>query len=334
MSTWDHSLELLLGAPVWAAAAAMLLIALAGVAAAGAGRSKDRRDQRLRALHDRRVADEIAGSDRRTSSDPGSLTGARMDGVGRLARRLAAWLRPGRVATRDSLNRLRQLLRSAGVHDDSMVALLLVSKAVAAAFGVLAGLAAQDLVPGLRGTPTAEVLLALIGGLAGSLLPEQVLKLQARRRQVRLATQLPDALDLLVICAESGLTLERGLGRAGVEISLAAPELGQELSATAADMRIAPSRVQALENLATRTQVPEIESVTTTLIQSQKYGTGLAQSLRALSAEIRTNQMRQIEERAAKLPTLISLPLVLLVLPALCLIILGPAIADLIQVLL
>jgi tight adherence protein C len=158
--------------------------------------------------------------------------------------------------------------------------------------------------------------------------PMLILRRVAAARQVRLRRALPDALDLMVICAEAGIALEATLQRVAREVASAAPAMGQELKITALELGVLPDRRRALENFALRTQVPSIRGVTSTLIQAERYGTPLAQSLRILAAEFRNDRMMLAEERAAKLPVKLTVPLILFILPALFIVLLGPAIVK------
>ena len=136
---------------------------------------------------------------------------------------------------------------------------------------------------------------------------------------------LPDALDLLVICAEAGLTVDAAFSRIAKELGLAYPELGDEFQLTAIELGFLTDRRQAFENLTSRTNLDSIQGVVTTMIQTEKYGTPLASALRVLSAEFRNERMMRAEEKAARLPAIMTVPLILFILPVLFVVILGPA---------
>lgn len=136
---------------------------------------------------------------------------------------------------------------------------------------------------------------------------------------------LPDALDLLVICAEAGLTVDAAFGRVAKELGRAYPELGDEYALTAIELGFLTDRRQAFENLATRVKLDAMKGVVTTMIQTEKYGTPLASALRVLSAEFRNERMMRAEEKAARLPAIMTVPLILFILPVLFVVILGPA---------
>jgi tight adherence protein C len=136
---------------------------------------------------------------------------------------------------------------------------------------------------------------------------------------------LPDALDLLVICAEAGLTVDAAFNRVARELGKAYPELGDEFTLTAIELSFLTERRQAFENLATRVKLDAVKGVVTTMIQTEKYGTPLASALRVLSAEFRNERMMRAEEKAARLPAIMTVPLILFILPVLFVVILGPA---------
>ena len=136
---------------------------------------------------------------------------------------------------------------------------------------------------------------------------------------------LPDALDLLVICAEAGLTVDAAFNRVARELGRAYPELGDEFALTAIELSFLTERRQAFENLAYRVDLDSVQGVVTTMIQTERYGTPLASALRVLSAEFRNERMMRAEEKAARLPAIMTVPLILFILPVLFIVILGPA---------
>ena len=136
---------------------------------------------------------------------------------------------------------------------------------------------------------------------------------------------LPDALDLLVICAEAGLTVDAAFNRVAKELGRAYPELGDEFALTAIELSFLSERRQAFENLAWRVNLEAVKGVTTTMVQTERYGTPLASALRVLSAEFRNDRMMRAEEKAARLPAIMTVPLILFILPVLFIVILGPA---------
>ncbi|WP_188054392.1 type II secretion system F family protein [Sphingosinithalassobacter sp. CS137] len=158
--------------------------------------------------------------------------------------------------------------------------------------------------------------------------PDIYLKNKIQKRSAAIRKGLPDALDLLVICAEAGLTVDAAFGRVSRELGKAYPELGEEFSLTAIELGFLTDRRNAFENLAMRIDLDAIRGVVTTMIQTEKYGTPLASALRVLSAEFRNERMMRAEEKAARLPAIMTIPLILFILPVLFIVILGPAACD------
>jgi tight adherence protein C len=144
-------------------------------------------------------------------------------------------------------------------------------------------------------------------------------------RSTAIRKGLPDALDLLVICAEAGLTVDTAFARVAKELGRAYPELGDEFQLTSIELSFLTERRMAFENLASRVKLDALKGVVTTMIQTEKYGTPLASALRVLSAEFRHERMMRAEEKAARLPAIMTVPLILFILPTLFVVILGPA---------
>lgn len=166
--------------------------------------------------------------------------------------------------------------------------------------------------------------------VAGTLLlaykaPDLWLKNKIDKRTHAIRKGLPDALDLLVICAEAGLTVDAAFGRVAKELGKAYPELGDEFALTSIELGFLTDRRLAFENLAKRIDLESVRGVVTTMIQTEKYGTPLASALRVLSAEFRNERMMRAEEKAARLPAIMTVPLILFILPVLFIVILGPA---------
>ena len=155
--------------------------------------------------------------------------------------------------------------------------------------------------------------------------PDIWLKNKVTKRTHAIRKGLPDALDLLVICAEAGLTVDAAFGRVAKELGKAYPELGDEFALTSIELGFLTDRRSAFQNLADRIDLESIRGVVTTMIQTEKYGTPLASALRVLSAEFRHERMMRAEEKAARLPAIMTVPLILFILPCLFIVILGPA---------
>jgi tight adherence protein C len=155
--------------------------------------------------------------------------------------------------------------------------------------------------------------------------PELYIGNIATKRTKEIQKGLPDALDLLVICAEAGLTVDAAFNRVAKELGRAYPELGDEFALTAIELSFLNERRQAFNNLAYRVNLDAVKGVVTTMIQTERYGTPLASALRVLSAEFRNERMMRAEEKAARLPAIMTIPLILFILPTLFVVILGPA---------
>ncbi|WP_209346988.1 type II secretion system F family protein [Pontixanthobacter sp. CEM42] len=155
--------------------------------------------------------------------------------------------------------------------------------------------------------------------------PEIYLSNKSKKRTDLIRKGLPDALDLLVICAEAGLTVDAAFNRVAKELGRAYPELGDEFALTAIELSFLTDRKMAFDNLAYRVDLESVRGVVTTMVQTERYGTPLASALRVLSAEFRNERMMRAEEKAARLPAIMTIPLILFILPVLFVVILGPA---------
>ena len=177
-------------------------------------------------------------------------------------------------------------------------------------------------------TTNAVWSLAAVGSLGAavgwSIPPFAVRRLALNRRRA-IARGLADAIELLVIAVEAGLSLEAAMNRIVVELERSQPAMAEELALTGADLRILPNRDEALRRLADRVDLPSVHSVVTTLSQTLKYGTPLAQALRVVATELRNDGLLKLEEQANRMPVLLTIPMILFILPSLFLIIGGPA---------
>ncbi|WP_135077232.1 type II secretion system F family protein [Terasakiella sp. SH-1] len=180
--------------------------------------------------------------------------------------------------------------------------------------------------------PMGRMLVAVVAVLIGAYVPKLYITNQAQKRAEALQKALPDALDLMVVCAEAGLSLDMALKRVAKEMMGPNPQMAEELSLTAMELGFLPNRADALNNLNKRTDMPSLRAVVGTLQQTERYGTPLAQSLRVLSQEFRTERMLKAEEKAAKLPATLTVPMILFIMPALFIVLLGPAIIRAIAV--
>jgi tight adherence protein C len=174
-----------------------------------------------------------------------------------------------------------------------------------------------------------KLMIVLICAIVCGIAPGFALKRAVSARQTQLRRQLPDGLDLLVICAEAGLSLDAAFTRVSRELGLSSPALADELGLTSVELGFLPNRRQALMNLTKRTGLPQIRGVVNTLVQTERYGTPLAHSLRVLSSEFRDERMMKAEEKAARLPAMLTVPMILFILPVLFMVMVGPAVIQL-----
>jgi tight adherence protein C len=175
--------------------------------------------------------------------------------------------------------------------------------------------------------------LLLVGVTAlGFFVPRFLLKKKLQERQQRLRLGLPDALDLTVICVEAGLSLDQAMMRVGEDLRTAHPELSGEFHLFDLETRAGKPRVEALRNLAERTGVDDIRALVATLIQTDRFGTSVAQALRVHSDSLRTERRQRAEEQAAKTTVKMIIPLVLFVMPSLIFVTVGPAVIQLMHI--
>jgi tight adherence protein C len=196
--------------------------------------------------------------------------------------------------------------------------------------GLFAMTVAQH-IPLFAGSFTIPPLLAACAAAAGWLLPSMLRRMRAARHAEVVSNGLPEALDLVVVCLDAGLSLEAALGRVVEEIRPALPELAEELALTAADLQILPSRDEALQKMAKRVDIPSVRAFVSTMIQTLRYGTPLAQTLRTIAAEMRNDALMKLEERANRLPAILTVPMIIFIMPTIFLVIGGPAVLRLID---
>lgn len=266
--------------------------------------------------------------DRRDSLKAGLMTTSKrrspvrkVDGVGGM-RALADKLQ---LLQKEQTAKVSASLLQAGYRSSDAVVIYQVARLT---LPLLVGLIAVILFYGLRYMPTHEQMYPVYSVVAvflGLKLPDIYVTNVKQKRTDLIRKSLPDALDLLVVCAEAGLTLDSALGRVAKELGRASPELADEFSLAAIELGFLPERRQALINLSDRVDLPALRGVVTTLIQSERYGTPLASSLRVLSAEFRNERLMKAEEKAARLPATLTVPLILFILPTLFVVLIGPA---------
>ena len=234
-------------------------------------------------------------------------------------------LKDMKILQASQVEMMQQKLAWAGFRNKEVAVLLLgLRMALPIVFGIIAAL----LLYVVEIYPDWEMkrLMALSGTVFFAYkAPEIYLQNIATKRTDAIRKGLPDALDLLVICAEAGLTVDAAFNRVAKELGRAYPELGDEFALTAIELSFLNERKKAFDNLAYRVNLEAVKGVVTTMIQTERYGTPLASALRVLSAEFRNERMMRAEEKAARLPAIMTVPLILFILPVLFIFILGPA---------
>jgi tight adherence protein C len=248
-------------------------------------------------------------------------------GIADLLRPIFPYLIPKKEGER---SRVGKLLMHAGFRTPVALPLYYASKAALMIALPLLVLLASTFLPRVSG---GKLLFAALGvAFLGSLLPSVWLdkRVSSRQRDVRVA--FPDALDLLVVCVESGLGLAPALQRVADDLMISHPQLGSELALVNAEIRAGIERTQALKNLADRTGLADIRGLVTLLVQTMRFGTGVADALRVYSEEFRDKRMQAAEELAAKIGTKMIFPLAFCLFPSFFLITVGPAVLRVIAV--
>jgi tight adherence protein C len=251
-----------------------------------------------------------------TSKGLRALPARLVGGLGRLIAQ--SGVLPGRT-----LAELEQTLSAAGLRGANGLALFVGAKIV-----LFAGLPLVLFVVLHGGTMRPPLRFMAVGAaaLVGLLAPDFAVKQGRGRYLTALQRGLPDALDLLVICTQAGLGLESAIARVAEEIRAAHPAIARELETTSRELQITAESRLALESLARRTGIDSLKRLAATLTQSLQYGTPLVAALRSLSAELRQEALTRFEERAARLPVMLTLPMVVFILPCVFIIVGGPAV--------
>lgn len=177
----------------------------------------------------------------------------------------------------------------------------------------------------LQYPPIIKLVMALGVGFLGFYLPNMFLENLTQRRQTSIRSAFPDALDMLLICVQAGMSVEAAFGKVAKEITTQSLELGEEFTLTTAELSYLTDRRQAFENLGKRTGIPGIKAVATALIQAERYGTPVGQALRVMAKENRDMRMSDAEKKASALPPKLTVPMIIFFLPVLFIVILGPA---------
>ena len=246
------------------------------------------------------------------------------------ALRVAATLVPVGASERAKIG---EMIRQAGFQQRDALAFFLSLKIIVlVAAGVLAGFLAAGLEQ-FDGSPFLIGFAGLAGAVIGGLLPEMALRRLSARRRLRLSRALPDALDLMVLCVEAGYTFERALSMVSEELQPLAPDLASELASVEAELRLGADRRSALQGLYARTGAEALRDFAMTVVQGERYGTPLSQSIQNIARNERLQRASRIEAQAGRLPVIMSLPMLLLVVPGIILLMGGPAFMMAVQAL-
>jgi tight adherence protein C len=217
-------------------------------------------------------------------------------------------------------------LRAAGLRSQNALNMFLVARFLLPFLFLAAAVIWVFVLGNLESRPIGiRILAVVVFAYAGFYAPNIYVSNKMGKRQASIKRAWPDALDLMLICVESGISIEAAMRRAAEEIGTQSPELAEELVLTTAELSFLPDRRTALENLGNRTQLEIVRSVTQALIQADRYGTPVAQALRVLAQEGRDERMNDAEKKAAALPPKLTVPMILFFLPVLVAVILGPA---------
>jgi tight adherence protein C len=241
-----------------------------------------------------------------------------------LARVGSAAAQPFMPKKREQVSELKKKLGYAGIYSPGAVPLMKGAKFIGLVVGVVGGY--------VVGTITDNMLMYFpLIALGGYMAPTLWLKLRMKRNQKELTLGLPDALDLMVVCVEAGLTVDAAMQRVGQELVIAHPSISRELGIAHMETRVGLARVEALKNLGIRTGNAALQSLAAMLTQADRFGTSIATALRVHADTLRTNRQLAAEEMASKASVKMSFPLVLFIFPATFLVVMGPTIINLMK---
>jgi tight adherence protein C len=220
---------------------------------------------------------------------------------------------------------LRDKLKRAGLRGQAPIVAYIFFRVAVPAAGFLLAMFYLFVIGALAYPPLIKLLIALCVAFVGSYLPNLFIENLTQKRQSAIKVVFPDALDMLLICVQSGMSVEAAFGKVAKEMASQSMELAEELSLTTAELSYLQDRRQAFDNLGKRTGIPGIKAVTTALIQAERYGTPVGQALRVMAKENRDMRQSEAEKKAAALPPKLTVPMILFFLPVLFVVILGPA---------
>jgi tight adherence protein C len=267
-----------------------------------------------------KLRDRLTGKSEVDSTEPQPRQGmALLKKMGNVA------AEPFMPKTREAQSELRSRLGYAGIYSNAALKLVTGSKVIALGLGLIGGYFLTGFVDGIW----MQMAALSFGGLLGYLAPTFWLKWKIKSNRQALTYGLADALDLMVVCVEAGLTVDSAMQRVGSEMALAHPEIARELGITHMETRVGLSRVESLKNLGVRTGCEALQSLAAMLIQADRFGTSIASALRIHADTLRQNRHHAAEELAAKASVKMSFPLVLFIFPATFIVLAGPTVIGL-----
>jgi tight adherence protein C len=220
---------------------------------------------------------------------------------------------------------LRDRLKRAGLRGQAPLVAFMFFRVVAPALFFVAAMVYMFIIDDIGYPPLIKLMMALVAAFIGSYAPSIFIENLIQKRQTSIKLAFPDALDMLLICVQSGMSVEAAFGKVSKEVAGQSLELAEELSLTTAELSYLQDRRQAFDNLGKRTGIPGVRAVTTALVQAERYGTPVGQALRVMAKENRDIRQSDAEKKAAALPPKLTVPMVLFFLPVLFVIILFPA---------
>lgn len=275
-----------------------------------------------------RLALRLLQVQRLADAGPGLPGANSLSGVLRPVAALGAMLARSGLLSMRTLAELQQTLQTAGLRGHTGLSLFVGAKLLLVViFPFVVSLALHH----LQWWPSYWMALLGGAGVAGLLTPDLVVRRRRARYLHALDQGLPDALDMLVICSEAGLALEAAFERVGTEIATSHPVIAQEMRTTLQEMRITADRRAPLMELGRRTGLESLKRLGGTLMQTIQYGTPLSHALRSLSSEMRQEMLIRFEGRAARLPVLLTMPMIVFILPCVFLVVGGPALVQILN---
>lgn len=300
-------------------AAALAMVLLAVVMLPGM-RRKERIDARIRAV--------AGGVVLRSGSAPQVQASSNGHIGHRVLRAIGQVIVSSGLLSGKSIEDLEQTMSATGAKTSTTLPLFVGAK-VALLIGAPVAVWVLMTVTGYEMHP--KILPIMGGAVVGMLLPDYLVRKSRKKYLTQLENGLPDALDLLIICSEAGLALEAGFDRVAAEFGDSNVPTASELRTTASEMKILSDRRRALVNMGLRTKLEVMGRLGGTLAQTIQYGTPISQALRVLAAEMRQTTLTRFEEKAAKLPVMLTIPMILFILPCVFLVVGGPAVVGVME---